>query len=95
MPKNLTLTFSAAILASIFAIDAGALAQSPSAAPVPEDKAPHSGRDVHHSGMMGGMNGVGPTDMAQMNRMMGNCNRMMKGPRQLPSDTLNPKSNNG
>jgi len=48
-------------------------------------------------GMMGkgGMDHGGMMDMAQMNRMMENCNWMMESKQHSPSDHPSVKPNNG
>jgi hypothetical protein len=93
MQRTFALTFSAALLAAALAAGAGAFAQSP---PAPSHESPQSGMEMHKPGMMdGGTNGMDQMDMSQMNRMMGNCNRMMEGMRQTPSGAAQPTPDHG
>jgi periplasmic protein CpxP/Spy len=93
MPKDLILTFNAAFTAGILALGASTFAQSEPATPVPGHEAPQSGPNMHHPGMMGGMNRM--DSMTRMSRMMENCNRMMEGMRQPPSGAPKPEPDHG
>lgn len=74
--------FSAPMAAALLAITLGAtgVVFAQSNPPAPAAPAPNNGMMDH------GMMGRGPMmDMAQMNRMMENCNRMMEGAQHSPS----------
>jgi hypothetical protein len=83
--------FSAIMAIALLATTLGAtgVVFAQSNPPTPAEPAPDNGMMDH------GMVGRGPMmDMAQMNRMMENCNRMMEGAQHSPSHH-NAKPDNG
>jgi hypothetical protein len=85
MTRKLTTLFAAAILGgftvatTVFAEEARPSSQPPQA----------QGMMGDHGGMMNMMGQMGPDHMKQMTRMVDNCNRMMEGMSNVPTEPHN------
>lgn len=86
MPMAIAATLLATSLGATIALAQNNSAPTPQQAPMPKEGMMMGEAGKDHGAMM---------DMAQMNRMMENCNRMMESKQHPPSGPQSAKPDNG